>query len=433
MSVGRMRVTARVLALSGAALAWGVDEARASQAFIDHVVRRESGGNWAATNGTSSALGGGQIMFDTARANGMITGTRAGGNGLSAWSGANWNTEWAQRWNIRSTQDFIANPAAQQDAIRMVAASNYRSLGNTSDLIGQQRHGLTLNDAMLVECAYILGGRGCRGALNGEEPFLSQAMSNRAFQRMAGAANLDVSSVTGRAGQAGGGQAIDPGTGQALPNERPLIEGLFCDPEILRTIQQHGAQEVDRRVAIAADPRLGYSTLNGQGVLAMAGVGGGVSPGMGTNSTFLSMSCIDRILNTGLGLGNLFQLPTWSQLQSMAMRMMENFVCGQANQLFARAMQPVNTALYSNAHLDNFLPGAGAVVGQMGLPTSISPSQFVRQQQGWGGGGYNVWTGQSASPGMPGIGAPGQFGGLGGGQVWGGGGFGGASSLLGAR
>jgi hypothetical protein len=288
----------------------------------------------------------------------------------------------------------------------MVAAANYRALGNTSDLIGQTRYGLTLNDAMLVECAYGLGARGCRGALNGEEPYLSQAMANRTFQRMAAVANMDVSEITGRPGQAGGGQAVDPRTGQALPNATPLIEGLFCDPQILETIQTLGAQEVDRRVALAADPRTGYSTLNGQGVLQMAGLGGGAGgsggSGMG-NQSFFSMSCLDRILNTGVGINDIFNLPSWSQLRNMAMRMAENFVCQQANQMYARVMQPVNQALYRSANVDNFIPGAGAIAGQLGVPTSISAGQFI--SIGPGGGNFAGGWGGSVNMGSSLLGA----------------------------
>ena len=368
-----------------------------SSTYIDNLVRSESGGRYGvANNGLSSSLGGGQILFGTARGAGLVGGTITAGTGINAWQGAQWNTPWAQQWGITNTQQYLANIPAQQDAIGRVAAMNYRSLGNTSNLIGRNVNGVVMNDATLMECAYVLGGGGCRSyVMDPTGPFAAQARSNHIDRRMAGAANLDVSGITGRPGQAGGGTAVNPQTGQAQTPMTPTIAGLYCDPTILQNIQTLGAQEVDRRMALAMDPRTGYSTLNGGGVLAAMGIGsaggaggaGGLGGPMGSQGGFMGMSCIDRILNSSLnGIGNIFQLPSWSQIQSMLTSAATNFVCSQANRMFAQVTQPLNQALYRNLNVDGFLPGAGQYLSMAGLPSNVSLGGSLAITQGPSGG-----------------------------------------------
>lgn len=358
-----------------------------SAGFVDAVIQRESTNNYSAASPTTSALGGGQILFGTAVGAGIVGGRSSGGTGLSGWNNAQWNTPFAQKWGISSTQDFLNNHLAQQDAIRSVAAMNYRGLGDTSNLLGVTKNGVTMNQATLMECAYTLGGGGCRAYLTNTglgdksaEYFQNQAAANRLDQRMSSAASLDVSDITGQAMTPGGGTAVSPTTGQLLPGVTPAIAGLYCDPQILSAIQTLGAQEVDRRMALALDGRTGFSTLNGNGVLAAAGLGSGTfgapgSPGSvgGGGTSFFSMSCLDRLMNSGVGgLANIFNPPSWGEIQRLLLTAASNFVCSKANQLFQTVTQPLSQALYRSVSVDGFSPGMGQVLNQLGLPSSMS-------------------------------------------------------------
>ena len=429
--------------LVGTGTAWALSDA-ANTVINDPcaftaLMGTESGGQTNIVNPNGTAAGISQVTLSTMGGLGAVNCTSNGcpvGNDAFGMSGVanrdkygTINSSFFGDLGINNWNDYLSGPnalAAQQKVAQTYFSSTLGALdrsGTVQQYAGNSNNalGINMNSAAMMQCAnagvgicpYILsnGASGSRGNLTDAQV----AQATAAIRKSA--ANYNPS---------GNCTPLGATAGQGNPNQAPQQNvgeggGLYCDPQILSAIQSLGAQEVDARMALAMDPRTGFTTLNGQGVLGALGLsnvnigGAGSSGTSGTSSTsFFSMSCIDKILNSGVGgLNNIFNPPSWSQIQDMLLKAAQNFICSQAQQLFQQFTQPLNQALYKSTSLDGFAPGMGSMLGQLGLPSSLGLGGRVAIIPGPSGAlvpledRFNLMMGNSSSNSFTGSGGSG--------------------------
>ena len=393
--------------ISGGALAVTVDEMLADGCALTALMGTESGGATNIVNAHGTAAGRTQITLNTMVGLGAATCTsgRSGecpvGSDAFGMGGitnrdkyATINPGFFQGLQVNNWQDVFTGPdalAAQQRMEKAYFSSSLESIrraglvdkyaGNSNNALG-----INMNNAAMLQCANA-GVANCRSMLENGTSIRGPASEIKAaIQRSSSRYNPS----------AGGCETGTLDNGNRDPSLAPDVngagtEGLYCDPEVLRIIQEQGAQEVDRRVSLAADNSTGYSLLGGESVLEAAGLGGGGGGGaagggnpgsvgyaprtvIGSGSgSFRSLSCLDNLMGGGLNV--MFRPPNFGAILSA----IENAVCQQLNQLVSQATRPLQQSLYRNANLDSFLPGYG--LGGLGGGVNIG--------QG-GQGGINV-------------------------------------------
>jgi hypothetical protein len=114
--------------------------------------------------------------------------------------------------------------------------------------------------------------------------------------------------------------------------------------------------------------------------------GNAFSIGGGGQSSFMQMSCIDRLFNGGLNI--IFQPPNLGNI----LRMLEQAICAKANQMFATLMRPITQTLGQVTSM-----GGTNMLGGGGFFPGLSLSSL--------GGGINANAGGSGfSVGIGGVG-----------------------------
>lgn len=390
---------------SGGALAVTVDELLADGCALTALMGTESGGATNIVNPHGTAAGRTQITLSTMVGLGAATCTtgRSGqcpvGSDAYGMGGianrdryATINPSFFQGLQVNSWQDVFTGPdalAAQQRMERAYFSSSLEGIrraglidrfaGNSNNALG-----INMNNAAMLQCANA-GVANCRSMLENGTSIAGPASEIRA------AIARSSSRYNPSAGNCESGTLDNGNRDPSLAPDvnGPGTDGLYCDPEVLRIIQEQGAQEVDRRVSLAADANTGFSLLGGESVLEAAGLGTG-SGGTGSSPTgsgsaprtmigsgsgsFRSLSCLDNLLGGGLSV--IFRPPNFGAILSA----IENAVCQQLNSLVSQATRPLQQAVYRNANLDSFLPGYG--LGGLGGGVNVGT--------GGGQGGINV-------------------------------------------
>ena len=303
------------------------------------------------------------------------------------------NQEFFRGLQVNSWQDVLTGPdalAAQQRMERAYFSSNVAAAeraglmqyaGNSNNALG-----IPMNNGAMLQCLQA-GVGNCRSMLEN-----GTAMSGSA---------AEIRHSIDKAGRTynptGDCPASNLDDGVRDPNravESNVTDALYCNPEVLKLIQEQGAQEVDRRVSLAADSRTGYTLIGGDGVFdaAFDGGAGGSSDAArylkktsigGDQGSFRGLSCLKDLLNSGGSI--MFSPPNLMGL----LQALENAACAQLRQLVSNATRPLNQSLYRNASLDGFFPGAG--LGSMGLG-GIGGMGGVRVGAGPGYSGFNAGT-----------------------------------------
>jgi hypothetical protein len=391
--------------MTGGALASAADQLLNDGCALSAVLGVESsGGRTDVVNPRSTAMGRQQITLNTMVAIGAANCTtgrpgacpvREDAFGVSGVANrdqyATVNREFFQGLQVNSWQDVLTGPdalAAQQRMERAYFSSNVaaaeraglmRYAGNSNNALG-----IPMNNGAMLQCLQA-GVGNCRSMMEN-----GTAMSGSASE---------IRHSIDRAGRTysptGDCPASNLDDGVRDPNravESNVTDALYCNPEVLRLIQEQGGQEVDRRVSLAADSRTGYTLIGGDGVMDAAFDGGSsassdatrllrrTSIGSDTGS-FRGLSCLRDLLNSGGSI--MFSPPNLLGL----LQALENAACAQLRQLVSNATRPLNQSLYRNASLDGFFPGSG--LGSMGLG-GIGGMGGVRVGAGPGYSGFNV-------------------------------------------
>lgn len=126
-------------------------------AFLDALGERESGGDYAAVN-SLGYLGkyqfGELALIDV----GYYV---ADGTAKNDWKPASWTG----KDGVHSKNDFLADHAAQESAIRAYMDLQWSYLGDAQDYVGQTVHGVTVSASGLLAAAHLLGAGTVRGFL----------------------------------------------------------------------------------------------------------------------------------------------------------------------------------------------------------------------------------------------------------------------------
>lgn len=325
------------------------------------------------------------------------------------------NRDFFRGLQVNSWQDILTGPdaaAAQERMERAYFSSNVAAaeragllnyMGNSNNALG-----IPMNNGAMLQCLQA-GVGNCRSMLeNGTSINGSSSEIRHAIDRAGRTYN-----------PSGDCPASSLDDGVRDPNravESNIGDTLYCNPEVLRLIQEQGAQEVDRRVSLAADPRTGYTLLGGDGVLDAAGLSGNGAARTiigGDTGSFRGLSCLRNLLGGGLNV--LFSPPNLGGLLAA----LENAACAQLNRLVADAARPLNQSMYRYQSLDGFFPGTG--LGSLGGGVQVGTgygqgSPFnVRTTNGvFGEGGGDFRLNQDGSTSFnqygPRYGAPPSFG-----------------------
>jgi hypothetical protein len=261
-----------------------------------------------------------------------------------------WN---AQKSGAASLSDYLQCSSCQVTGEMQGLGNDWKYLnanGAVSNYLGKVGpDGITYNQSALLECAQQMGAGGCNtylqtGVNNSGNPHL--------VADIAAASATDSSAITGGNLQVNNSSLASGGTVSAGTAAAQMA--TYCSQQVQQMLAQNGKQMIDAKRAIAMSGQTGYTLMNGQGVLDAAGLGGsaGGSGGAGTGlfgnalniggngqSSFMHMSCIDRMLNGGLNM--IFTPPNLSSILAM----LEQAVCQKATQMFSQLMQPVTQSL----------------------------------------------------------------------------------------
>ena len=148
---------ATALPLSAYACEVGDEVDSTGNAYADMVLGGEGGGNWAATNGASTATGAFQFMYGTLQELGYISSdSRSVGSDLYGdddWS----DVTFTGQDGVWSRQDFMDNQAAQLSALDRFTQNNLNSINaNYGDIV----NGVPLTEGGAAYAAHFLGAGG---------------------------------------------------------------------------------------------------------------------------------------------------------------------------------------------------------------------------------------------------------------------------------
>jgi len=361
--VGVLRRTSLALA----ALLAAASPARANCTFAGNWVAVESGDNPLAANGASTAIGRWQMTQAAFADVGLISRTSevtAAHYGGRDWTNVSFNDN---PFGIRTLQDLRNNPAVQDYYGRLYFAQLWQQAGNsglvrdfvgrTVDIGGRQ---VAINESSLLTCMGYLGPGDCSRMLRGEA-MTSPGNVAHALYRMNQAAPCDGSDI------AEGNTPVAPGEAVQVAAPGGAGGGQYCDPQVRRMLEQAATARVDAVTAMAGHPEVGYRTAEGRSPLVAAG--GDLLRGLGLSlpsspgeifgtSGFRALSCFDRLLG---GINIIFAPPNIGAILSA----LEGQVCRQIEQLYARAVAPLNRSFFRSFDIAGVsVPfGAGMSVG----------------------------------------------------------------------
>jgi len=339
--------------------------------FLDHWMQMESRGDQWAANGSSTAVGRWQMTqaafadVGLIRQTGPVTGAHYGGR---EWT----NVQFLDNpFGIRSLQDLRANAAAQDYYGRLYHQQQWREaqrqglvrdfVGQTVDIGGRR---VAINESSLLTCMGYLGAGDCGRMLRGQ-PMTNPGNVSHALWRMGRASACDGSDLTGQ------NTPVD-----AEANIAATADGQYCDPQVLERLEQTATAQVNAITALAGHPQVGYRTAEGASPLQAQGVdirsllpdwvpttfptlSGGFSTG-----GFRGLSCLDTLLG---GINIIFAPPSLPNILGM----LESYVCRQIEQLYARAVAPLNQSFFRDF-------GVGGISVPFGVGVSVGGSPGIR-------------------------------------------------------
>jgi hypothetical protein len=354
--------------------------------FYSNLVSQESSGNMSAVNKVSTAAGSTQMTEGALQSAGLIKST--GGITSANYNGGGWGnaTVAPNQFGVTNEASYLASPAAQQYYTTQYLSTLYntgQNMGLTSQ-IGKTIPGTNdqLTASGLLACEYVGGDGGCNKLLTTGTTGNS-AIDAEILKRTDQANATDSSAVTNAAasgtssgaGSTGGSTGSSGSVAAGVTSAGP---GIYCNPSIATMQISNGAAAVNDWVALAGQPSTGYTTLNGGGVLSAAGLGSGSSSLFG-GSSFGQLSCLQRLLNSGLNI--VFAPPSLDSL----LNALEQAVCNEVNSLFQQVTQPITSAMYNAT---SGLSGGGGL-------SNIGGGFLPGFNLGSMGGGLNVGTGGS--------------------------------------
>lgn len=128
----------------------------------------------------------------------------------------------------------------------------------------------------------------------------------------------------------------------ALALTSPVLADDDCSPEVSQTLQEMQTQAIDGAVGLAQQ---GYSRME---------------------QSFGQMSCLERLMSGSLDI--FFSPPSIGDLLGM----LEKYLCNKADEMFAKATQPINETFTETADLGGFLPIQGLGRMSAGINTRIT-------------------------------------------------------------
>ena len=353
--------------------------------FLDHWVQMESRGDHMAANGQSTAIGRWQMTQAAFADVGLVRQVSAVTN--DHYGGREWsNVEFLDNpFGIRNLEDLRNNPAAQDYYGRLYHQAQWREaqrqglvrdfVGQTVDVNGRR---VAINESALLTCMGYLGAGDCGRMLRGQ-PMTNPGHAAHALWRMSVASACDGSDVAGQ------NTPVD-----AEANIAATADAQYCDPKVLERLEQTATVQVNAITALAGHPQVGYRTAEGASPLQAQGVdlarllpdfdlatyfrdprgpnggitGQGVGPrinlphGGFSTAGFRTLSCLDALLG---GINIIFAPPSLPNILGI----LESYVCRQIEQLYARAVTPVNQSFFRDFGVGGiYVPfGAGVYTG----------------------------------------------------------------------
>jgi hypothetical protein len=389
------------LSCVGATLSVGVAHAQ-EETFAQGELAQESGGNFSATNTSSTAIGGYQMTEAALASAGYITIngpiTAADDNGNMS------NVTWTGQGGITSESQFLASPAAQTAAFNTYAGQTWsadQSLGISND-VGQTVGGQTLNQSAILGGSYLLGAGGMQSYIaNGGQVWetasgapcsagsagctFNQSLTQNAQSYIANASQEDSSAITGADATVAESAAgtSDAGGGST--------SSLYCASSVATLLQQGSLQYVQQQQALVTNPSTGFTLLNGNSIAQAAGLLPGASSIGGSSGNFGEFSCLSNLLGGNLNV--LFEPPNLSAL----LQELENAVCSAGEQMVQNLVQPIEPNMYDSTNLGGFFPGMSLPSLGGGISTSFSQGGSSSGISVSGLGGSTSWYGTPTS------------------------------------
>lgn len=389
------------LTLVGVSLAGGVAHAQ-EETFAQGELAQESGGNFSATNTSSTAIGGYQMTEAALASAGYITIngpiTAADDNGNMS------NVTWTGQGGITSESQFLASPAAQTAAFNTYAGQTWsadQNLGISND-VGQTVGGQTLNQSAILGGSYLLGAGGMQSYVaNGGQVWetasgapcsagsagctFNASLTQNAQSYIANASQEDSSAITGAdatVAESAAGSSGASGSGSA--------SSLYCASSVATLLQQGSLQYVQQKQALVTNPASGFTLLNGNSIAQAAGLSGGASSIGGAGGSYGEFSCLTNLLGGGLNM--LFEPPNLSAL----LQALVNQVCAAGEQMVQNLVQPVDSSLFQSTNLGGFFPGMSLPNLGGGISTSFTQNGSTGISVS-GLGGSTSWYGAPTS------------------------------------
>jgi hypothetical protein len=378
--------------------------------FLDHWVQMESRGDHMAANGQSTAIGRWQMTQAAFADVGLVRQVSAVTE--NHYGGREWsNVEFLDNpFGIRNLEDLRANPAAQDYYGRLYHQAQWREaqrqglvrdfIGQTVDVNGRR---VAINESALLTCMGYLGAGDCGRMLRGQ-PMTNPGYTAHALWRMSVASACDGSDVAGQ------NTPVD-----AEANIAATADAQYCDPKVLERLEQTATVQVNAITVLAGHPQVGYRTAEGASPLQAQGVdlaqlltnGGFTGQGIGlsggassvpsvgfsnggfdlTNGGFTgtgpritvpyggfstggfrTLSCLDTLLG---GINIIFAPPSLPNILGI----LESYVCRQIEQLYARAVAPLNQSFFRDF-------GVGGISVPFGVGVSTGGPPGVRINSG---------------------------------------------------
>lgn len=329
-----------------------------STSWAAGTVQDESNGNWQATNSGSTAIGGGQmteaaiVSAGFATYGGPITGADYGGSDA--------NLVWTGKDGVNSTQGFLTNVSAQEDAMNTYAGQIWQSDKNDGEMayLGQTVAGQQLNQSAILSGSWYLGAGGMASYLqNGGQAWTnanndpcakgSAGCSYNASEtaiaqaRIARGSQYDSSSITGSNSSVAEGAA-----GTDTINVNGQTE--YCSPQVAQYLQVASKAYIAQQNNLVNTPGVGYTTMNGNTLAQAAGLQPSANgAGAGDMSEY---SCLNNLLG---GLNITLSPPDLSQILNGII----NQACNKAQSMLQNQLQPLTNDLNNSQNIGGFFPG----------------------------------------------------------------------------
>lgn len=291
-----------------------------------------------------------------------------------------WN---ASASGVASLQDYLNCSSCQIAGETKLLQNDWSYLeanGSVSSYLGKTgADGVVYNESALLECAQQLGASGCKTYL--ETGTCTYCSTNpHLAEDIAAASETDSSAITGTY-TAVDNSAIASGevsSGTALAQMES-----YCAPQVAELLKAMGRQKIDNATTMASTQALGYSLMNGEGVLSSTGTSGtyGLNTSGLSSTLFSKATCLDNLLS-GLGLSGIFTPPSLSQLASA----LENAACSALQSEVSEMEQPVVSTL---GEIDSSVSSAGG----MGFFPGMSMASMT-------GMNFNLGTSSTGSSGL---------------------------------